>query len=358
MRLCLVGDVQSVHVQRFATHFAETHEVHLLTHTPGSCSHAVVHDIGPYVPPTGINHSTIQQLLRTVKRAKRAMKDSHPDIVHGHYLQDSAFFAARSGFHPLVVSAWGSDVLIHPYTSRAYRLMTRYVLKKADKIHSVSKQLTEKLIELGADERKILTVPMGVDIEKFKADREPGKRENVVISTRSLKPVYNVDVLIRSMPSILKHIEDARVVIAGDGELREQLRNAASALDAGDKIQLVGNVDHEAVPALLNSGRVYVSMSSSDGTSASLLEAMACGLFPVVSDIPANRAWIEDGKNGFLVPLDDQDILAKRIVEALEDDDLASEAMRTNIETVRKKAVWQDNMKLIEKAYGQLVEAK
>ncbi|MFQ6061284.1 MAG: glycosyltransferase, partial [Thermoplasmata archaeon] len=92
------------------------------------------------------------------------------------------------------------------------------------------------------------------------------------------------------------------------------------------------------------------------GTSASLLEAMACGLFPVVSDIPANRAWIEDGKNGFLVPLDNQEILARRIVEALQDGDLADAAMKRNIELIKRRALWRDNMKLIETVYRQLCE--
>ncbi|MFQ6061414.1 MAG: glycosyltransferase, partial [Thermoplasmata archaeon] len=159
MRLCLVGDVQSIHIQRFASYLAYSNEVHLLTHTAGSCNDTVVHDIGPYLPPTRIDYNTIRQLLRTVGRVKKAIKEVRPDIVHGHYLQDAAFFAARSGYHPLVVSAWGSDVLIHPFRSRAYRLMTKYVLKRADRIHSVSRHLTEKLIELGAKKEKILTVP-------------------------------------------------------------------------------------------------------------------------------------------------------------------------------------------------------
>lgn len=358
MRLCLFGDIQSVHVQRFAAHFAKRHEVHLVTHTSGSSDTATAHEVGPYLPPTSMNYQAVRQLLATVKKAKLVIRSIEPDIVHAHYLQDSGLFAARTGFHPLLVSAWGSDVLIHPFRSRPYRIITKYVLKKADRIHSVSKQLTEKMVGLGADERKIMTVPMGVDLDKFKPRRNPVERENVVISTRSLEPIYNVGVLVRSAPLFLERVKDAKVVIAGDGELREDLETVARALLVSNRVEFIRKIEHAEMPNLLNSGRVYVSLSSSDGASSSLLEAMACGLFPVVSDIPANRNWIEDGKNGFLVPLENPEILAKRIIQALEDDALVSSAMQKNIETVRKKAVWQDNMKLIEKAYVQLVEAK
>ncbi|MCK5327111.1 MAG: glycosyltransferase, partial [Candidatus Latescibacteria bacterium] len=86
-----------------------------------------------------------------------------------------------------------------------------------------------------------------------------------------------------------------------------------------------------------------------------LLEGMACGCFPVVTDIPANRAWIQDGENGFLVPTDDPKILAERISFAVDNRVLMENAEKKNSEQVKKRAVWADNMRKVEEEYRSLI---
>jgi len=123
----------------------------------------------------------------------------------------------------------------------------------------------------------------------------------------------------------------------------------------------------------LRRSQVYVSLVSTEGVSSSLLEAMACGVFPIVPDIPANRLWIEDGKNGFLVPMDgwqrdhvrgflapptDQARLADTIVAALRDERLRRNARDINVEIVRHKACWHTNMARMERAYRALAESR
>jgi glycosyltransferase involved in cell wall biosynthesis len=100
----------------------------------------------------------------------------------------------------------------------------------------------------------------------------------------------------------------------------------------------MGKVPHDEMPDLLSRTDIYVSTSLSDGTSVSLLEAMACGAFPVVTDIPANREWIEDGNNGLLVPTEDEVSLAKRILEAMNQRELVASACQKNREIVEKRA--------------------
>ncbi len=81
---------------------------------------------------------------------------------------------------------------------------------------------------------------------------------------------------------------------------------------------------------------------------------MACGLFPVVTDIPANREWIRDGYNGYLVPPDDELALAQRIKLALKDEALREKAGRTNTDLARQKASWEEVCKSLWQVYRRL----
>jgi glycosyltransferase involved in cell wall biosynthesis len=358
MKLCLVANSQSIHTRRWASHFVDRgDEVHVLSYREGEIEGTTTHFIGPFTPPTGVNVHAIKQLGRIVKDVKRILEDIGPDLVHAHYLQDSGFFAALSGFKPLVVSAWGSDVLVHLYRNRIYRLMSLYVIKKADAIHSVGSNLTKKLVELGAPKKRIVTVPMGVDMSLFNPDAEPMVDDDkVIISTRSLEDIYNVQSLIKASPYIIKRYPDARIIVAGDGKERETLQSLADELDVSSNVEFVGAVGHNEMPRWLTSAKVYVSTSLSDSLAVSNLEAMACGVFPVVTNIPACREWIKDGNNGFLVPVNNPRMLGKRIVDALSDDKLRDSARLANRDIIMERANWKDNMKDVEKFYKKVLK--
>jgi glycosyltransferase involved in cell wall biosynthesis len=105
------------------------------------------------------------------------------------------------------------------------------------------------------------------------------------------------------------------------------------------------------MPNLLSQSDIYVSTSPYDGTSVSLLEALASGAFPVVVDNPSNRAWIVDGDNGFLVPKEDENLLAKKILEAIRDDKLLGKAYEKNRNIAEQKAYWKENIKKVTELY-------
>jgi glycosyltransferase involved in cell wall biosynthesis len=120
-------------------------------------------------------------------------------------------------------------------------------------------------------------------------------------------------------------------------------------------VKFEGWVDHDELPGWLASSKVYVSTSLSDSLAISNLEAMACGIFPIVTDIPSNREWIEDGENGFIVPTDDPEILAQRMVEAMGNEKIREKAGIHNRRIVGERANWNKNMMEIEELYRVLV---
>jgi glycosyltransferase involved in cell wall biosynthesis len=164
-----------------------------------------------------------------------------------------------------------------------------------------------------------------------------------------------VETLVRAIPRVLAEMPQASFIIAGTGEQRDYLTELARTLGVSGNTKFIGWVPRSELPRYLSSADIYVSSSLSDGTSNSLLEAMACGLAPIVTDIPANRAWISDGENGFLFPTRDHETLASKIIHLLKNDETRANFGKRSQDIVQQKARQQAEMKKLERAYDELV---
>jgi glycosyltransferase involved in cell wall biosynthesis len=218
----------------------------------------------------------------------------------------------------------------------------------------LSQQITEALIDAGLSPDRVLTMPFGVDFEMFSSPACKAGRPIDVICTRNLDDVYNLPLLLRALPLVIHRHPELKCVLAGDGPRRDELKRLAKSLDLDRHIRWVGWVTSAELASLLQQSKVYVSPSLSDGTSTALTEAMACGCFPIVTDIPANRPWIEHSKTGFLVPLDKPEELASRILQSLEFEELRVGAIHENRERVQRDADWRAIMGRMEDQYRML----
>src|SRR5208337_4734618 len=165
-----------------------------------------------------------------------------------------------------------------------------YVCKNADHLNCVSEVQKKELERLGVPSEKISTIPMGVDAAFLETGKNRGveleNRPMTILSNRNLLPIYNVSLLIRAIPIVLKEEPETKFLIAGDGTERGALEREAKNLNINSSVNFLGRIPHREMPDLLSQSDIYVSTSLYDGTSVSLLEALACGAFPVVTDIP------------------------------------------------------------------------
>ena len=369
MKICYVADGTSIHTQRWVNYFSRKgHEVHLICWKlmPGYDENIHVHLLTKIAPKIWAVSQYLSFLFWIIQ-VRRSISEIKPDIIDGHFITVYGFLAACSGFHPLVVSAWGSDMLVQPKRSPLSKFTTKYALKKADIIIclfpiDVAK---EQITELGIDSNKIRTLLLGVDTAEFSPSHRDEKirrtlgiesSQPIVISTRALAPIYNVETLVKAIPLVLAEIPQAKFVIAGTGEQQGYLRELARVLGVSNSTKFIGWVPRTELPKYLSSADIYVSSSLSDGTSNSLLEAMACELAPIVTDIPANQPWINDGENGFLFPTRDYKTLASKITYLLNNEEMREDFSRRSREIVQKKAEQQTEMKKLERVYHELVE--
>lgn len=357
MKICYLSDAQSIHTKRWARHFRDRgNDVTVVSFDAGAIDGIRVIALQPLAPFRPLN------ILMQMGRIRRIVRELNPDILHAHYVTSYGLAGALSGKRPFVATAWGTDVLLSPESSIFYRRIVRFTLKRADLITSMAPHMTEHLIARGyAPREKILTLPFGVDPERFNASRRTrlhATENAVVVSTRLLSPEVGVDTLIRAIPRVLNSVPkgNVRFIVANDGPQRRELESLARDLGVSACVDFIGPVGHDDMPALLGRADLFVSTSPSDGNNISLNEAMACGAFPVASDIPANRNWVRNGRNGLLYPCRDVEQLAATIVEALGKPEWRSSVMAENFELIRTEASWTTGMARMERHYLQLIE--
>jgi glycosyltransferase involved in cell wall biosynthesis len=244
-------------------------------------------------------------------------------------------------------------------------LLTKFTLNKGDLITCDGENTKEEMIKWGEKPQKIKIVYHGIGTEIFSPENKDEKVKEVlriqnspaVVSTRRLDSVYDVESLIKAIPLVLKQISDAKFIIAGEGSEEDYLKDLVESLGILDSIKFVGQIPHNELPRYLASSDVYVSTSLSDGGIAvSTLEAMACGLTPIVTDVGDNRKWIKDGKNGFVVPTKDPKSLAEKIIYLLENEDIRKEFGMMNRKIIEERNNYYKEMEKMENIYIRLIE--
>jgi L-malate glycosyltransferase len=354
LKLCLLANAASIHTRRWATHFcSHGHEVTVVSLSEGKIPGVPVWKVGSDPAVRG----RLAYAL-AVPAVRRALRSIDPDVVHAHYAGGYGLLGALAGRHPLVVSAWGSDVLVVPQAEPVMRWVITRCLNRADLVTSVAVHMSATMRALGV-RREILTLPLGVDTATFHPGSGRVAEETaapLLVSTRNLEPIYNVGLLIEAMPEILLTYPRATVAILGDGSMRTELETRSKQLGMQESVTFLGRRSESEVASYLTRAAVYVSTSLSDGNNISLNEAMACGAFPVVTDIPANREWIEDGQTGFVVDTRDPSQLAARVIEALGTPLLRQRAAGRNWELVLQSGSWKNAMKRMEIEYFALLQ--
>jgi glycosyltransferase involved in cell wall biosynthesis len=351
MRICFLGDGSSIHIQRWLSFFkSRGHEVHLITFSPVANEGITVHKVGNF--DININGSNWQYLLEA-RAIKKLLKKIQPDIVNAHYITSYGLLAALSGYKPLVLSAWGSDILVTPNKSFVYRLITKYALSKASLITSDSLYMTEKAKDLTS--KRIITVPMGVEETLIKLNRKANEQTKI-ISLRTINKNSNIDIIVKGFDSFLKRnkSDNAQLIIGNNGPELDNIKALVQSLGIESKVIFKGFMKREELLEELASSSIHISIPTSDATSVTLLEAMAVGLVSIVSDIPANREWIVHNKNGLIISELTPKALAEAISYSIESKSFSVECTYHSKKIIEERALWTNNMKEIENEYKSI----
>jgi L-malate glycosyltransferase len=353
MRICYIVHSQSHFARPYIDHFAAAgHEIHLISFTHDPLPHAVNHHPLPHdCDPTKNSLSYV----RAIPQVRRLVRAIAPDLVHAHFLTSNGLVATASGFHPLVVSARGSDVhnsLRHP----ARRALIRFVLQRADLVNPVSAELAAKVALLGVPAAKTLCLSQGIEAARFDVPPVPATDGVVrLICTRKLHRPYQPSTIVAAIARLAAAGLRFHLTFAAGGRDLDALRQEVVARGLASYVTFLGGYDPAALPALLAASDVYVSASLWDGTSPALLEAMTAGLYPVVTDCPANREWLRAGEDGLLFPADDVAALTAALMQAIREPGRWSVARGRNRREVLMRGDRRTNLEQLGVHYQRLV---
>ncbi len=284
------------------------------------------------------------------------------DIVMAERSTSYGFFALFVKSKIRVVAQQGiTDAYPETGFSGVYkRFIQRLVYKRVDLIHAWGNVMTYAMVESGANPSKILNLPKGINLSLYSNVR-PFEFKNSIpigIVTRSLSSIYNHHDILHAFKILKDRGMYVVCWIVGGGVLEKELSLLADKLDIKDRVVFHGKIDNDLLPEKLVKSDFYLAVPETEGVSASLFEAMATGCFPIVTDLPSNRAFISPGINGFLVPVHNPARLADAIQAFLKESERFSIGILANRRYVEEQVNFKENMKLIFKEYLKLLTNK
>jgi glycosyltransferase involved in cell wall biosynthesis len=276
--------------------------------------------------------------------ARRILHKVKPDIVVALRTQNEGYIAALTGIHPWVLFTQGSDFIYMAKRHRLHAWLTSIAVQRADALMADCQRDVSLAKQYGFSKNNPSLLSPGnggVDLSIYRPGVAANQRERWVVYPRGLAPYIRLDTLLYSVLSLQQEPDysDVRykllvtpaVVPIVDAMVRRQRLNMS-------KIDILPFMSQNKLAALLQKSAIIVSPSLTDGTPNSMLEAMACGAFPVMSNLESIREWICHGQNGLLFdPTQPQD-LTNCLKIALNDATLRQQAQVRNVEIIRKRA--------------------
>jgi len=371
MRICYVSSILTIHDDKFLKKLQEKgYEVHVVSFIDRDVEK--IEGIMYHILPVKFSEESLHlsgavrlvpNIIRSTMFLKKIIREVKPDILHGGFIQKDGLICALSGFHPFLLMPWGSDVVVLPERSSLIKMMTRYILRRADMIVCDTEYMEKAVIRIIGYPKDVEIFSHGIDLNRFKFDfdgcitlreRLGWEDKKVLIMTRLFYPIYGIEYFLESLIEVMREVSDVRVIMCGDGPLRDKFTKFVDKHSLGEYVFFTGNVPNNDLPEYYNAADIYVSSSLSDGISQSLLEAMACGLPVIVTDIPSNREWIINGENGFIVPREDSKVLSGRLLQLLQDEVLQKEFGRRNLKIAKERADWNKNFEKLVEVYEHL----
>lgn len=350
LRICVIANAQAVHTRRWAEAYAARgHEVHVLSIRGAEMKAVQVHTLRVGPLNTRSRFWTLLSYLRLVLGARGRLKQLKPDVVHAHYSVTHGVVAALSGWRPIALTAWGSDVIWGRAGSMPfwYRWLNRLALARADLITSSSAFMLDHLRALAPLGAGIVQVPFGVDTRLFSPAPEPHSDGGAIRIgfVKSLHWKYGPETLIRSMPEVVRTVPKARLIMVGRGPLDERLRNLCAELGVTDHVKFVGFVPNEEVPHVMRDIDIFVNSSVvPESFGVAVLEASACGVPVVATHVGGVDEVCRKDQTGLMIPPGGAQPLADAIIHLALDPELRRSLGQAGRKFVVENYQWSDNV--------------
>ncbi len=304
-----------------------------------------------------------RDLPRLALDLRRVIKEVQPDLIHAGPIQTCTFLAVLSGFRSILAMSWGYDLVQEADRNWWMKWVTRYTLERSAYFVSDARVSRDKAVAFGMDPKKTVIFPWGIDLEHFhpkpaSTNRKSANQQITLFCSRTWEAIYGVDVLAKAFVKVAVSHPNVNLILLGGGSQGRKIRQILMNANLLERVHFGGQVAQASLPRWYHMADLYISPSHVDGSSVSLMEALASGLPCLVSDIPGNREWIEDGVNGWLFRDGDAEDLADKILYALKNRRSFKKIGEAARRTAEQKADWQKNFGKLLEAYERILSLR
>ncbi|MBI3510842.1 MAG: glycosyltransferase [Bacteroidetes bacterium] len=289
---------------------------------------------------------------------KKIIREFKPDIVHSHYASSYGLLGRKSGFHPLIISSWGSDVMDFPKRGKLARKILQKNFFYADLLLATSPTIVRSMEKF--TDKKVYVIPFGVDTAVFcKEEKKNTDEKNRMVFgiVKSLEPVYNVSLAISAFSSIREKYpeKNLQLLIVGTGTERKMLEEKVKALRLSGSVTFAGKIDHDKIPEWMEQINVFINISKQESFGVSVLEAMACRIPVIVSETGGLAEIVDDGMDGLRVPVNDLGATVTAMEKLLADPNLRIRMGNAGRKKVKEKYEWKNNVDEMIRIYTTLI---
>jgi L-malate glycosyltransferase len=289
-----------------------------------------------------------------------------PDLLHAGPVQGCGYVAALSGFHPLLITSWGSDLLLDANCNEQWTKATKVALNRADGFFCDCDAVRTAAQGFAAiPDSRIAQFPWGIERRSFSSEGPVPPSLALdpkvvrIICTRSWEPLYGIDVLLEAFRQANGVDDRLRLLLLGEGSMADAVHSFISKAGLNELVMTPGRISRNDLPDWFRAANGYVSCALADGTSVSLLEAMATGLPVIATDIASNREWITEGQNGWLAAAGCPEDFAGKMLKLANLDPSEREAIRErNQKIVATRADWDKNFPILLDLYERMVKTR
>jgi glycosyltransferase involved in cell wall biosynthesis len=362
LKVLYVTSNGGIHDYRFLKKLVEDYEVLLLHYA----SRELIDDIRELKNLKIISKKPLIRsfpLLTELLHFRKVYKKFRPDIVHTGYAWQVGILASMLNVPHHLSMPWGSDILFQPEKNFLFRRIVKKVMKQCDHIHCDAEYVKYKIKQdYNIEDKKISVFPRGIDLKLFtpldkntcRKQLEIEQKKFAVIFNRYFEAVYGINSLLEGYRIFASDKEDVLLLLLSSGSLKSMVLRFIEDNGLTSKVKFVGKIPNTRMPVYLGASDIYISTSKTDGSSLSLLEAMATGLGVIVTDVPAIKEWVSEA-NGIMVQRNSPNSISGALEEYYKDRQLAQIHGKRSIAITKEKADWDKNYLKLKEIYAGII---
>lgn len=349
-RILLLGDINSIHLQKWIVGLKNDFEIFVFSLDPIEANINGLENVQIFSnQKKTTNRKGKLSYLKSLKKFRKLHKEVKPDFVHAHYATSYGLLGALLKPKKLFISVWGSDVYEFPKKSFIHKTVFKWTVNRANKLFSTSQNMKIELQKYTS--KDINVIPFGIDLALFKKQKEKIQNDTFVIGTiKSLEKIYGIDTLLNVFAKFRKKVPNSKCIIYGKGSEGDSLIQLAKKLKIENEVEFKGFIINNEVPKAISQMDVFCVLSRQESFGVAAVEAAACEIPVIASNIGGLPEVVVNNETGFIVDNDVEQIVNK-LFDLYSDSSLRNKMGQNGNTFVSNNYDWKENVETMKSFY-------